>query len=172
MNSIPTCPECRSRNYAQRRCGDCGHRDPKPMRIWRHVTMWNLMEGEVTDHPDSLLNHKVVWEPLQTHAPEDAEPYCCYLSTVIFYEGRAWGNAAKEITRCTHYDLNTVSPSLLFVENRWWEVLPGKVVWRNGQWCFMHVLAQNTREARRANLGHLHFLDGERQLAELRRREG
>jgi hypothetical protein len=139
-----------------------------PMRIWRYATMWEVMQGEVTDHPEGWLNRKVIWEPLETHAPQDSSPYCCYLCTIIFYD---WNR--EEITRVDHYDLNTLSPSLLFVENQWWEVAPGQVVWRNDRWYFMHVLDRNSRHARRANLGMYALRSVEEAEAEeIRRRNG
>lgn len=123
------------------------------MRLRREATFW-IAEGEVESMPHASSLLKYIYEPLETHAPQDAEPYCCYLKTVIFYEGRAWGNAAKEITRCDHYDLAAAPSShLLYIGGTWYEVSSGKVLWRNDRWYYRFTLDARTQRARIANLG-------------------
>lgn len=125
----------------------------KPMRLSRFATLWNV-EGEVESVPNATHLLKYVYQPLETHAPEDAEPWCCYFKTVIFYENRYSGSAIKEITRCDHYDLACApSPHLLYHAGTWYEVGYGHVLWRNDQWHFRFTLDARTQTARLANLG-------------------
>lgn len=118
-----------------------------PMRLSRFATLWDCT-GEVVIDPESP-RLKLLYEPLATLAPEDAEPYCCYLSTIIFYER----GTRKEITRVNHYDLAAApAPHLVNVYDRWFEATPRQVVWRAG-WHMTYTLDDRTRAARFANLG-------------------
>lgn len=127
--------------------------DVQPMRLSREATFWTA-EGEIESVANASSLLKYIYEPLETHAPQDAEPYCCYLNTVIFYEGRAWGSAAKEMTRCKHYDLAAApSPHLLWIKGMWYEVQGGRVLWRKEQWHYQFTLDARTQQARIANLG-------------------
>lgn len=125
------------------------------MRISREFTVWCL-EAEVEQVPNATRFLKYAYEPLKTHAPppNQAEPYCCYLNTVIFYEHRYSGSAIKEITRCEHYDLSAVpSPHLVDYQGLFYEISPSQVLWRNGEWQFRYTLDARTRHARLLNLG-------------------
>lgn len=123
------------------------------MRLSRAATFWNV-EGEVEPLPNATKLLKYIYEPLETHAPEDAEPFCCYLNTVIFYENRHTGSATKEITRCEHYDLAAApSPHLLWVDGVWHEVMGGGVIWRDDRWYYRYMIDARTQRARVSNLG-------------------
>jgi hypothetical protein len=127
----------------------------KPMRLSREFTVWAL-EAEVEQVPNATRLLKYAYEPLETHAPppDQAEPYCCYLKTVIFYEHRYSGSAIKGITRCEHYNLATApSPHLVDYEGLFYEVSPDQVLWRNGEWQFRYTLDARERHARLLNLG-------------------
>lgn len=125
--------------------------DVKPMRLSRFATLWNV-EGEVEAVPNASTLVRYIYEPLETHAPEEAEAYCCYLKTVIFYERMA--GEIKEMTRCDHYDLACApSPHLLYDAGTWYEASGDRVVWRNGQWHFRFRLDARTQVARILNLG-------------------
>jgi hypothetical protein len=89
------------------------------------------------------------FEPLSTTAPADAQPYCCYTRTVIFYkkpyrsDGR--GNFVKYDEVETEWSLfgqrwttadigwSALAP---FVEHEGqvYELGGGEVLWRDGRW--------------------------------------
>lgn len=118
------------------------------LELRRVATYW-----QVESRPELELDgahHAYLWEQLDVTMPGTAAPYCCYANTVIFYRDRV---GHDEIGRCTHADLNTPSPTLLFLNGRWWEAIGGQVVQRDGSWWMKHRLADNTRMAREANLG-------------------
>lgn len=85
----------------------------------------------IQPHPETK-NWVYVWEPLNTTAPETAHPYCCYNSTVIFYED---ADKLKEIDR-TEYTIrysfrgNTILQGNGFVL----QLMSGKVVWHADRW--------------------------------------
>lgn len=123
--------------------------DIKPMRLSRFATFW-VANGEVEAVPNATTLMKYIYQPLETHAPEDAEPYCCYFSTIIFYER----GTTKEITRVEHYNLACApSPHLLWINGIWYEESTGRVIWRNGQWHFRFTLDARTKTAKMANMG-------------------
>jgi hypothetical protein len=127
----------------------------KPMRISREFTVWAL-EAEVEQVPNATRFLKYAYELLETQAPppDQAEPYCCYLNTVIFYEHRYEGSAIKEITRCEHYNLASApSPHLVEYQGLFYEITPDQVLWRNGEWQFRYTLDARERHARMLNLG-------------------
>lgn len=89
------------------------------------------------------------YEPIATTAPKDAQPYCCYIRTVMFYEQPyrvVDGMYAKHDqvetqwdtlgSRWTEQDLGWASLAP-FVEHdgQIYELGGGQVVWRNGAWC-------------------------------------
>jgi hypothetical protein len=93
---------------------------------------------------------RTFWEPIRTTAPQTARPYCCYLSTVIFYkvpraltpDGReferwdtvesAWNLLGE---RYTDEDLGWSSLAPFVLHNGVvYELGGGSVVWRNGRW--------------------------------------
>lgn len=83
------------------------------------------------------------YEPIETAAPPTARPYCCYLSTVIFYEGdsfrvleekqSAWNLLG---TRWTAENLgwSSLAPFVRH-EGQVYELVSGYVEWREGGWC-------------------------------------
>jgi hypothetical protein len=126
------------------------------MRLSRFATLWNV-EGEVEQVPNASPLMRYIYEPLKTHAPppDEAEPYCCYRNTVIFYEARREGSAIKEMTRCEHYNLAAApAEHLVYHDGKWWEVQPDCVLWRNDQWQFRYRLDARGRIAHLLNLGH------------------
>jgi hypothetical protein len=89
------------------------------------------------------------WEPLDTDAPREAEPYCCLLDQVVFYKYpyesddsggfAAWNQVASRWnllgTRWTDEDIgwSALAPFVLH-KGEVWELTTSKVVWRGGRW--------------------------------------
>lgn len=89
------------------------------------------------------------FEPLLTGAPPDAIPYCCYLSTVVFYqrpleigsdgryiqhdEAEAQWNLLGQRWTDDHVGFAALAP---FVQHdgHVYELVGGQVIWRNGRW--------------------------------------
>lgn len=103
-------------------------------------------------------NRIMIWEPLDTTAPREAQPYCCDLSTIIFYHKPytldEQGTGYKEYARVesawnmlgqrwTDADLgwSALAP-FLWHEGHVYELGCGHVVWREtqegGQWYLRH----------------------------------
>jgi hypothetical protein len=112
-------------------------------------TMW-AVETPSVDFELAGPHRAELWEPLDVSIPLSAQPYCCYLNTVIFYREKV---GYDEIARVQHADFNTPSATLLFVGGQWWSTGPGTVVQRQGRWCIRWTLSDNTRDAIEANTG-------------------
>lgn len=97
------------------------------------------------------------WEPLPTTAPPDAKPYCCYISTVIFYQEYYAPEIDRVETqwnllgeRWTNLDLgwSSLAP-FVWNDGTLYELTPGKVVYQNGQWWMRHGAYKVPRDDRR-----------------------
>lgn len=86
------------------------------------------------------------WEPLPTSAPPDAKPYCCYISTVIFY-GEYYAPEIDRVEtqwnllgeRWTTRDLGWASLApFVWHDSALYELAPGRVVYQDGQWWMRH----------------------------------
>lgn len=86
------------------------------------------------------------YEPLPTSAPEDSQPYCCLIRTVIFYK-KPWPGNLEQIDEIeSQWDLlgqrfsdevegwTGVAP-FVWHNEQLYELGGGEVIWRNGQWC-------------------------------------
>jgi len=100
------------------------------------------------EYPADLSNCRVnrmrpwritIWEPLPTTAPapSKADPLCCYMQTVVFYDRFTGDEIDRMETRLTWDDVVTF-------DGDEWEVGGGKVRWIEGRWWM-------ERWARRAN---------------------
>jgi hypothetical protein len=96
------------------------------------------------------LHHKLFYEPLKTKAPRAAvKPYCCYLSTVIFY-AYPYILTRDKTTYVTYGEVkcqwnllgkrfmsgegwSCLSP-FVFEGEKVYELVTGWVAWRNGGW--------------------------------------
>lgn len=116
------------------------------MRLTRRETRWEV-ELETNGWAPDGPNTATVWEPLNVDAPPNAHPWTCYGNTIVFYRER-W---REEIARTTHYNLVGLSPHLLRIDGRWYEVGSGRVVYRDGRWCMAWSCWANSRAARAAN---------------------
>jgi hypothetical protein len=99
-------------------------------------------------YPDDLGDCRVnrmrpwlikIWEPISTNAPPPtkADPLCCYMQTVIFYDRFSGEEIDRIETRLTWDDVVTF-------DGDDWEIGGGKVTWMEGRWWM-------ERSARRAN---------------------
>lgn len=86
------------------------------------------------------------WEPLPTTAPPEARPYCCLISTVIFYRDRYHGEIDRVETqwnllgeRWTTRDLgwSSLAP-FVWHAGALYELSPGRVIYQDGQWWMRH----------------------------------
>lgn len=70
-----------------------------------------------------------IWEPLPTTAPgvSKADPWCCYIKTVIFYDRFSGDEIDRLDTRLQWDDVVTF-------DGDEWEVGGGKVQWIEGRW--------------------------------------
>lgn len=116
------------------------------------------MTGPWINHFDAETNRlnpnrAIFWEPLQTTAPQNAEPYCCLLNTVIFYKPGKRGLEQYDEVK-TEWDLLgwrfsdkldgfAGVAALVWFDHDWWELINGEVTWDD--WCGW----QMKREARR-----------------------
>ncbi len=104
--------------------------------------MWHNLTFETDPtNPHSLY----LFEPLATAAPEDSQPYCCYIGTVIFYRKPFPGNL-EEIDRVqSQWDLlgqrfsdeiegwAGVAP-FVWNQGQLYELGGGTVLWYKGRW--------------------------------------
>lgn len=106
----------------------------------------------------------VIWEPLQTKAPRPpkAQPYCCYINTVIFYHSpyivspwrRHWKSAEgwkrSETGSFIQWDQIETRLSIehdivrIYLQN--WRLTGGTVLWKNDRW-WMRYGARRHEEA-------------------------
>lgn len=97
------------------------------------------------------------WEPLNTSAPQEAHPYCCYLSTVIFYRKPYQDEIDRVETqwdllgeRWTNLDLgwSSLAP-FVWHAGKLYELCPGRVIYQDGQWWMRHGAREVARDDRR-----------------------
>lgn len=86
-------------------------------------------------------NTAFLYDPLDTKAPESAQP-TCFLSYVQFVDSE--GN---EIDKAEPHDLNSCCPIYLYFSEEWWTVISGEVVWFNGRWNMRWRCQKNTEGA-------------------------
>lgn len=85
----------------------------------------------IQPHPETK-NWVHIWEPLKTSAPQTAQPYCCYNSTVIFYKS---AELREEIDRAEHTIKHSfVGNTVLQGKGFYLHLMSGRVVWHNDQW--------------------------------------
>lgn len=128
--------------------------DPKPMSLLAFAKLWHCEAEFEKERPDAT-HWWVVWEPLDTDAPEDARPYCYGIGEIDFYD-RTGNRHLDRRVRC--HDLTAPHPMLVLLKDGVWrEVLSGKVVYRNGRWHMRWLCATNTRAAMMMNAGFAEY---------------
>ena len=87
-----------------------------------------------------------VTEVLNTTAPQNAQPYCCYINTVIFYE-----KPYREVDGryAEHDSLKTVleGNDVLRADGELFDLLGGTVVWQDGRWVMVRNAHRRKRDA-------------------------
>lgn len=145
----------RSYNPAER---DKRHAFPCRAEIQRYFTVWSWQEGPIT-RDKGAKNNRCFWERLHSDAPQNAQPYCCLVNTVIFYKEQ---NDHTELCREDTYGFSGASPTILSDpsakdgEPIFYEVAGGKVLWKEGYWWMRWSAWSNTRIARMLNHGWPH----------------
>lgn len=137
----------------------------QPMSLRFFSTLyWHEGEQEL----DPSRPHAVtLWEPLDTDAPEDAQPYCYLANDIDFRKprekwppdltGEPFEDAICYDRHVKHYETSRGfgQPVLVYVRalETWFQLGLGEVVWRKGRWCFKHQGVKNTDLAHFANAG-------------------
>ncbi len=120
--------------------------------------------GDFVEHYRESRSRMVFHVALPTNAPSNAQPYCCYLNTIIFYEqpfrvieegpgkgGYAEWDCIETPWNLLGYRIFEKEPGwfqlapLVRCEGEWWELLPGQVCWRNERWEMQWRATSNTR---------------------------
>lgn len=110
--------------------------------VEKRVSLYWVHDAET--EPGRYSGERVLVEPLRTDAPPTADPYCCYVNTVIFYKDHVGG---EELDRVEYRDYASV-PSLLLVDGTWWKRAGGTVEHRDDAgWVFLHRLRSGKRLA-------------------------
>lgn len=120
--------------------------EPVAMSVSACCKLWWVTSGEFEMEPGSE-NWGCLWEPLDTSASPDAKPYCLLSQEIEFVEPHGQGRQ-----RTTHYNWSAcIHPQLVHVNNLWWEIGGGQVLYRNGRWHMRWSVRKNTRFANAAN---------------------
>lgn len=100
----------------------------------RHNTFFPYKKNYPADLSDCQINRMrpwriTIWEPLPTQAPPPtkADPWCCYIQTVIFYDRFSGEEIDRLETRLAWDDVVTF-------DGDEWLVGGGKVQWLEGRW--------------------------------------
>lgn len=97
------------------------------LEVHAYLKAWLLLSGEYEVEGKNGI--KII-EPLHvSNVPQSARPYCCYLSTVIFYDDHR-----NELARIDTHDLCSVVDQLILVDGVWYEMTSSKVEWYQGRW--------------------------------------
>lgn len=145
--------QARAREYG----ADCGN------LLMMMLDVFGLMPPNAGDPPKRYLMWRntfeaepygvrglYFYEPIQTAAPPEAKPYCCYLRRIIFYKQprevmpdhtyAKWDEVDSQWDllgqRWTDEDLGwaSLAPFVQLDDGRIYELGGGDVIWRNGQW--------------------------------------
>lgn len=109
-----------------------------------------------------------IWESLETKAPSPAhaQPWCCYLDTVIFYHRpylvappRPWRDRDGKLHPASHGSfveygqatMRLARVTLFQFEGQAFERQGGQVLWRHRGWWCVYAAHRGTRAARQAN---------------------
>lgn len=84
-----------------------------------------------------------VTEALDTKAPAQAQPYCCYVNTVIFYE-KPYRDVGGRFAEYGRIETVLEGNDVLNIEGELFELMGGTVSWQNSQW----VMTRNARRIR------------------------
>ena len=94
------------------------------MKLTAQCTRWL---GETEHFALEGESCATTWMPLDVALPADAQPFVCYLDSVIF------SLAGVEAGRATFPDLLTTR-HLLWLKHRWWEVSSAMVIYLDSRW--------------------------------------
>jgi hypothetical protein len=123
---------------------------PEPLSINAACKLWWVNSGKF--EPEPAPSHwGYLWEPLDGDFPPGARPHTCFLDQVVFYDRT--GNQRLHADTVHHHGLVEPYPTLLFVADRWREVLSGSVIYHDGRWNMRWLLATNTRFSQMMNAG-------------------
>lgn len=102
-------------------------------------------------------NAAVLYEPLETMAPREAMPYCCYVNTVIFYKrgidgGYELSEDGRNFVEYDQIESRFRWDDLIEVDGVIWEKGSARVLWldagsHGAGWYKRHDLYRNSRRA-------------------------
>lgn len=116
--------------------------------------------GDFVEHHRDR-NWMVFYEVLPTTAPREAQPYCCLVNTIVFYEkpyrvirGGYYAEHDRIETQWHLFGYRIFEREvgwyccqpMIWCEGEWWHMGVGEVVWRNERWEMKHRARRDTRE--------------------------